>query len=476
MTPSDNTVPENLSREASDAEAPAAGPLAAPVAAPDLAPVSGADRISSVDVARGFALLGILLMNIIGFGLPAAAYSNPTVAGGAAGWNLIAWCIQMTALDGKMRALFSMLFGAGVIILTSRGEQRGAGLRTADIYYRRTLWLLLFGVMHAFLLWWGDILYPYALCGLALFPFRTWRPRNLIILASVLFAFLTAGSVAQGFMLRDTRDKAIAAQAAEKKGEKLSDEQKKSKEEWEKAQKNMQPSLEEIRKETDAFRGGYISVFKQRAQMVAPWHGKPYYSPAFFDMYAMMLLGMAFIKLGILSGERTRSFYWKMAAAGLLIGLPMNAISTWQWIAHKFDITAMPIVFSTYQFGRLAVALGYLALLMIIVQAGVVRWITNALAAVGQMAFSNYIGQSVVCGFVFYGYGLGLFGKLERYELYAVVLVVWIFSLLGSPIWLRFFRFGPLEWCWRSLTHWKRQPMRIRRVEPLPASEPEPAT
>jgi uncharacterized protein len=415
-------------------------------------------------------------MNIIGFGLPFAAYFNPTVAGGVTGWNLAAWCIQMTAFDGKMRALFSMLFGAGVIILTSRGEQRGAGLRTADIYYRRTLWLLVFGVAHAYLLWWGDILYPYALCGLALFPFRTWRPRSLIILSAVMFAFLTAGYLAQGFMLRETREKAIAAQAAEKKGDKLTDEQKKAKEDWEKAQKNLQPSPEDIKKETDAFRGGYFSTVKQRAQIVAPWHAKPFYSPAFFDMYAMMILGMAFIKLGILSAERSRAFYWKMAAAGLLIGLPMNAISTWQWIVHKFDIADMTIVFSTYQTGRLAVALGYLALLMIVVQAGILRWLTGALAAVGQMAFSNYIGQSVVCGFVFYGYGLGLYGKLERYQLYAVVLGVWMFSLLGSPLWLRYFQFGPLEWCWRSLTYWKRQPMRIRRVESLPASEPEPAT
>jgi uncharacterized protein len=370
-----------------------------------------------------------------------------------------------------------MLFGAGVIIFTSRGERRGAGIATADFYYRRTLWLLLFGILDAYLLWWGDILYPYALCGLVLFPLRGLRAKTLLIVSGVLFALLTAMQVGQGFLMKDTREKANAALAAEKAGKKLTDEQKDAKEEWEKIRKAVQPSPEEIKKETDAFRGGYIANVKQRAALVAPWHGKPFYSPMLADMYAMMLLGMAFLKLDIATGARPPRFYAKMAAIGFVLGIPMNSLSAWLAIQNNFEITQFPIVFCTYHLGRLAVALGYLGVLILVVQAGLFRWLTGALAAVGQMAFSNYIAQAVICGFIFYGHGLGLYGTLERYQLFAVVLGVWVFHLVWSSLWLRYFQFGPLEWCWRSLTYWRRQPMRIHEAVAAPAKSPtvEPA-
>jgi uncharacterized protein len=432
-------------------------------------PVAGGERISTLDTLRGFALLGILLMNIVGFGLPFAAYFNPTIAGGIAGWNLAAWAAQAILFDGKMRAMCSMLFGAGVLLLIARGEKRGAGIATADIYYRRTLWLLLFGVAHAYLLWWGDILYPYALCALALFPFRVVRPKRLLIAVGVLIALMTAGSVGQGFMLRDMRDKAGQAVADAEAGKTLTDEQKKAKEDWEKYTKLMAPSREDVDKEIAAFRGGYVSNLKQRATLVAGWHGKPYYSPLFADMYTMMLLGMALFKLDVLTGARPRAFYVRLAAIGFLVGLPINSVSAYFAVRTDFDITAYPIVFSAYHIGRLAMMLGYMSLIVLAVQSGLFRRLMGALAAVGQMAFSNYILQSVLCGFLFYGIGFGLHSRLERYQLFAAVAAVWAFNLVWSPVWLRYFHFGPLEWCWRSLTYWKRQPWRK-----APAPEPVP--
>src|SRR5436190_21128414 len=133
-------------------------------------PVRAEERISSLDIVRGFALLGILLMNIVGFGL-ASAYDDPTNSGGSTGANLWVWIVLHIFAEGKMRCLFSMIFGAGIILLTSRAEQRTEGASVADIYYRRNLWLIAFGIPHAFLLWQGEILYPYGLCALALYPF-----------------------------------------------------------------------------------------------------------------------------------------------------------------------------------------------------------------------------------------------------------------------------------------------------------------
>src|SRR6266849_3822513 len=162
-----------------------------------LAPVTRAERITSLDTLRGFALLGILLMNIVAMGLYDSAYDNPTVAGGSTGANLWIWAILHVVAEGKMRCIFSLVFGAGIVLLTSRLESTGRS--SADIFYRRTLWLLLFGVAHAYLLWGGEILYPYALCALALYPFRKMSARGLLIVGGIVLAITSATYIAGGF-------------------------------------------------------------------------------------------------------------------------------------------------------------------------------------------------------------------------------------------------------------------------------------
>ena len=158
-----------------EAEAPAA-----------FAPVTNRERIVSIDTLRGVALLGILLMNIVVFGLPENAYDDPTIAGGHTGLNLAFWYANQIFFEGKMRTLFSMLFGAGVVLLTLRAEERGGGLRARGIYYRRTLWLVVFGLLHAYFIWMGDILYYYGVVGLMLFPLRKLRPAALLAAGALL--------------------------------------------------------------------------------------------------------------------------------------------------------------------------------------------------------------------------------------------------------------------------------------------------
>ena len=147
-----------------------------------LNPLSKKQRIKSIDVLRGIAVFGILLMNITGFGLPMQAYGDPDIAGGKTGLNLYAWITTSMFFEGTMRAIFSMLFGAGFIILTSRHEDKGVGLEVADVHYRRVIWLVIFGIVHAYLLlWFGEILYAYGIMGLFLFPFRKLTPKVLIV-------------------------------------------------------------------------------------------------------------------------------------------------------------------------------------------------------------------------------------------------------------------------------------------------------
>ena len=424
-----------------------------------LTPTSQGERIDSIDVLRGFALLGILLMNILEFGLPGAAYDNPRLWGGDHGANLWVFAVQYVLFEGKMRALFSIMFGAGIVLLTERGAARGGGLQVADIYFRRMLWLALFGIAHAYLIWHGDILYPYAISGLLLFALRNWPPRAFLAVAGAMFLILGIGGFHQGFERIETRQKAEAAIALDKKGVKLTDEQKKVKEDWEQILKRGNPPREEMVKEVAAYRTNYARAFEQRARRVREWHGSSIYDPGMGDFWGMMLLGMALLRLGVLQGNKTVSFYSTLAITGYAIGVPINAWSVYTWIGSGYDVMQEPFSHAPYQIGRLAVALGHMGFLMVIYQRGWFAGLTRRLAAVGQMALSNYISHSVICSFVFYSHGLKLMGQLERYQLYFVVLGIWIFNLIWSPVWLRHFRFGPLEWCWRSLTYWHRQPM-----------------
>jgi uncharacterized protein len=437
---------------------------------PAPAPVTRAERLATLDAVRGFALLGILLMNILIFGLPTFQVdSNPTVYGGHTGPNYWIWWIEQVFWTGKMRALFSLCFGAGVILLTSRIEDRG-GL-PGDIHYRRILWLLLFGLAHGYLIWWGDILYPYALIGLMLFPFRKLNAKALLAIGAAQILLLCAG---QFFQARDIAEKdktfssypsgalPTGAQAAEYKS-------------WIEARNGWSPTPEEVQAEIKAYRGGYVDNFKRRAQTLTQFDSIPYYSPMLWDMMSMMFIGMALMKMGAIEGAWPRKRYWLLAVGGIASGTAAAAWSAHNIAAANFEFVAANFAFTTYQFHRLALSLGYLACIVLAVQSGRFQWLTRRLAAVGQMAFTNYIFHSLVCTTLFYGFGFGWFGKLQRYELYYVVAAIWIFQLAFSPLWLRRFRYGPIEWAWRSLTYWRRQPMRLApatSVQSLPAENP----
>jgi uncharacterized protein len=445
------------------AAAVAPAPIPAPAAPEEPqaitpAPVDQAERITALDSLRGFALLGILLMNIVPFGIYGGAYNNPTVAGGSTGPNLAVWAILHVLAEGKMRCLFSLVFGASVILLTSRLEKRGDA---ADIYYRRTLWLLVFGIAHAYLLWFGDILYPYALCALILYPFRKMSARGLLIIGSVFLVLTSLAYVGMSFGQKDMLEKGRAAIAAEQKGQTLTAEQREHKDAYERWRKMSRPTAEELAKDAEGWRGNPLQVIGMRARFLGFFHGKPYYSPLNWDIWSMMFLGMALMKLGVLTAARSTRMYALMALAGYGVGIPLNSYSAWVVIGSNFDPVTQSLMGVTYDIGRLAIALGHLGIIMLICQKKWLGWITSRLGAVGQMAFSNYILQSVLCAFFFTGYGLAMYGRLERYQLYYVVAAVWILQMILSPIWLRYYRFGPLEWAWRSLTYWKRQPMRL---------------
>lgn len=438
------------------------------------APIASAERIVALDVVRGIAVLGILLMNIVGFGFHPAVYGDPTVAGGATGINFWIYAVNAVLVDGKMRGIFSLVFGAGVMVLTTRLAGRAAGPDAADIHYRRMYWLMLAGVLHAYFLWWGEILYPYALLGLFLYPMRRMSARGLIIFASVLIALMTLTMTGFGFKMSSMREEGAKAEAAATAGQTLTEEQEDARRAWREQQKRTKPDAKELARVNDAFRGSYVAALKERAGIVAQMHFTPYYFPGLWDMLCMMLLGMAFVKTGVISGERSHAFYARMAAIGYAIGLPLHVWMVWRSVQTGFDPVQSTFTRVAYEPARIAVCLAHIAVVMMIVKSGALGWVTRPLAAVGQMALTNYLSHSIICGIVFSGYGFALYGVLERHQLYYVVLICWIVNLALSVWWLEHYRFGPLEWCWRSLTYWQRQPMRLvpAAVEPQHAETP----
>jgi uncharacterized protein len=427
------------------------------------APVSSDQRLRTLDVLRGAALLGIVLMNVPFTGLPFAAYANPNLWGGNDPLNMGVLAVQWVLFDGKMRALFSMMFGAGIVLFMERALERENSVRGADLLSRRLLWLTLFGALHGWLIWAGDILYAYGLFGLLIVPMRNVSPRKLLITAGVALVLLSLAVVGQGFSRRSTRDAAMAARAVEAQGKPLTKEQQDAKKEWDETYNGALPSRQKLQEEVDNYRKGYRGVMTQRAPIMRKFNFVPVYFPGNVDIWALMLIGMALFKLGVLQGQRSTGFYVRMALAGYAIGISVNAISTYGMFASNFDIVAGAFWNVPYQIGRVSVALGHAAALILLVKGARLLWLTDRLAAVGQMAFSNYISHSIIYALVFYAPGLRLMGQLQRYQLYYVVLGIWILNLVWSPIWLRYFRFGPLEWCWRSLTYWQRQPMRRRQ-------------
>jgi uncharacterized protein len=394
------------------------------------APVAERDRLVSMDVLRGFVLLGIFVMNIQSFSMPMSAYINPTSYGDLTGANWWVWTISHVFFDQKFMTIFSLLFGAGVMLMTGR-----AGDDAWRLHRRRMGWLVLFGLLHAHLLWYGDILYTYGMCGLLAFIFRYRTPKALIVTGSI---FIIVG------MLLPV---AVGAIMPPEEFAKVRDEV------W-------QPTPENTAKELHAYRGGPLDQASHRSPESLQFELFYFILFAFWKVFGLMLIGMALLKLDVFTARRPVSFYLRFAAVSLAVGLPLVIYGMMQNFAHGWAIEYSMFMGASYNYmGSTFVSLGYVGLFMAIVRAGVMRALTARLAAVGRMAFSNYILHTVIATTIFYGHGFGLFGSVERTGQAAIVLAVWIFQLTVSPIWLRYFQFGPLEWVWRSLTYGEKQPM-----------------
>ena len=427
-----------------------------------VAPVIKSARVQSLVVLRGLSLLGILMMNITAFGLLWQAYDNPMADGGSGGMNLTVYQIISVGFEGTMRGIFSLLFGAGIVLLTERMENAGAGIMAAEIHFRRMMWMMLFGIIHwSLLLWTGEILFAYSMCGLLLFAPRKLPAKVQIGIGVALLVLAAAMTSLDYGGVVESHDKAVAAQQVQTSGQALSPDQSKAIEEWKKKDTHIWPSAEMATESRAIHHGSYWNaVVKQfPGSFEFQWNAAPFW--LIFDAIPFILIGMGLLKYGVLGGGLPVRSYLLMAVIGYGLGIPLGVYELGIVLDGQFSTLSFAAAGRTYEISRLAMVIGHLGLALTVIRLGLFQWLQSALAAVGQMALSNYLAQTLICTALFYGFGFDLYGKFERYQLYYVVGAIWAAQLAWSPLWLARFRFGPMEWLWRSLTYWQRQPMRL---------------
>ena len=405
------------------------------------------DRILSIDVVRGMAVLGILLMNIVAMGLPTYAYINPIYGGGTTGADFWTWAVNNVFADGKMRALFTMLFGASAMLIARRAES-GTGLGPVQTHYRRLFWMFVIGMIHAYFFFLGDILVTYALAGALVFPLRRLEPRLLIGLGGALLAALFLWHWSEAGQMNTLMAAAMAPDADEA-----------LRTAWAQASQGFVAPPGFSEQETALFRGGFLEALEARArvalllQATIPFDAGP-------EAVGQMLIGMGLFRLGFFSlGWSTRA-YGMLIFFGYACAVPFTAMLAWLMHQSGFEPLRVHEMEVWQSLTRPFIALAHASALLLIIRAGLLRNLVSRLEAAGRMAFTNYLMTSVITSLVFCGYGLGLYGHLSRFELLGVVAGVWALILLWSRPWLAHFRYGPLEWIWRSLVQWKRQPFR----------------
>jgi len=393
----------------------------------DLGPVQADSRIKSLDVMRGFAVLGILIVNAAFFAAPWQTSQNPLLPpldiDQATLWS---WFVMHVFFEFKCITLFSLLFGASIYLVGGERSDKDRG----KVLRRRLFWLLVFGLIHALLIWYGDILVTYALTGFLILFVRSWKPGTLLTVGIILYA-LSIGMQASFGLFEDY----IPAEAIAQMQEQM-----------------FTPSPETMSAIIEAYQGGLVSATTQNA---TTW--LEFIMAAIFGLVfrtaAVMMIGMGLFKLGFFSG---RSPVWVYVVT-LVLGIVALSVIGYQALLNwdaRFDFMHM-MSQGTLANATLSIfgSLGYAALFVLLVKAGA-RFLTEPLAAVGRMAFTNYITQSLIMTTIFWsGRGFGLYGEIDRPTLMAIVFAIWALQLIWSPLWLSRFSMGPLEWLWRSLSY-----------------------
>ena len=464
------------------------------ILAPQLLP-----RHVLMDVGRGFAILGILWFNIFLFALPFEAMVIPGIWGEQNTANIATWDFVTIGVSGVMRGMISMLFGAAAFLMLYRSENAENGFVQLDRYFRRLLILILFGVVHSYILLWPyDILYAYGVIGLFLFPFRNMSAKRLVVLACVMLAastFFTAHNSNEVQKAQTAVEDALTEEEIEKlrKEEPLLEELDESSggfplnqrgpnivhnasfqslpsasapEEETSAQKQFNEMAERIGLEIEIRQMGYITSFFALSSLTFDEQTDEMLTNHFLDIATFFLIGLVLLKIGFFSMQLHTHIYAKIACLGYLIGLTLGLLTSLDFNEGDFFEPVSALI-STYSYDvrRLAFALANFALMALLLRFGVAKFVTDSLEACGRMALSLYILQTIICNFIFIG--LGLFGQMEHHQIAVLAIVITLFQVVLARLYMRANRQGPLEWLLRELIG-KTEGLVTKKGERLP--------
>jgi uncharacterized protein len=404
-------------------------------------------RIVTLDVVRGIAVMGILTMNIAAFALPYPAYANPAAWGGTGPADLASWAFNFLVFDGKMRSLFSILFGASTLLVIDRAARGGGD--GARAHFARMAVLLAIGCLHFWFLWFGDILALYALSGMALYWMRGLSVRRLVgwgvalmILSNVFYGLIGASALMAGspHLPPHAASELMASR--------------------ETVEQEVGASSDKIERDLALYRGPYGPQVRHRLgeRTIEPFAS---FIGLGAETLGLMMVGMALFRSGFLTGQWERRRYRRWAATLAALALPaLAALAWWQYSSGFNSGVVFTAFIAASQPFDLMMAIAWAAIIILWVTNGPMPALKARVAAAGRMAFTNYLATSLVMTTIFYGYGLGLFGHVGRASLWLFVAAMWALMLLWSKPWLDRFRYGPLEWLWRSAARGKPQPMR----------------
>lgn len=438
-----------------------------------IAPVTGRARIEVLDVLRGLAILAIYYMNIVSQASPITKlFADPRWIG----WTPIdkfAWSFVFIFLEGTQRGTLELLFGAGFMVLTARAMRPDGPVAVADLFYRRTLWLLFFGLVNVFVvLWVGDILTIYALASLFLFPFRLLGPKALVAIGSLFALFTAVGGTMEYIPRLAMEAKVERAEAAKAAGRPVAKDDAKALAEWNQKLAKRQPNekmAKDLVNERKAHAGGWLpyASFGWNGWMKF-MVGKGFIAIAVVEAFCMMLIGIALWKWRVIQGGRSARFYLGLTLAAYGFGITARAIGVTEVL--PFLPTAKTI-WITEEAARIAVSIGHVALVNLAMKSATGARVLAPFKTVGRMAFSVYFLEQIIgLHILFAPYGFNLWGRYGHAAQFAIATGVIVVSAVAALVWARFFAMGPLEWTWRSLAYWQRQPFRHPRgpVEVLP--------
>ena len=418
-------------------------------------------RIPIIDIIRGVAVLGIATMNI-----PEMAYPEDLVLDFYAtdpGKGLDYWTAMVLEIvfAGKMRGLFTLLFGVSSVLILQKLENKHGGNTGNSAYFRRLAWLLGFGLVNAYVfLWWGDVLVKYALLGIALFYFRKASKAVLAVAMLLCLGMLILQPLAEYREMVDLRDEYLAVQSEQASGRSPDPGDLETVDEWQQSLADMRPDQDYVDHEVEIKSGQYSGIFLDNASRALEEQTVIFYLEDLWDMGLYMLLGMVMFQAGFFTGGIRRGVLIAIAVSGIGSGLLVHSWMNLGLYRNFLDPVQSRYFLIFDELGRLPLVLGYLSLIVLVFSVPQSRRVGAWMAATGRLALSNYLLQSVIAGFIFYGFGLAMFNQLSRIDIVLVVVLIWAFQVIFSLLWTTYFLQGPFEWLWRSLTAREMLPLR----------------